>query len=348
MTTEAEIRALFKSQAASCDRLGSPFTARLLEGLGERLDDSSATGHTILNWQQQSGNLTADALPLRLSGALSGLVRAGNLPDLAKYYPPHPLDVSGLIPAALKAIQSADQSILGWLESAPQTNEVARAALVYPGLMQVAAVTGLPMEVWEVGTSGGLNLNLDRFAYVLGGQSFGDTDSDVRLQPDWTGPAPTGPKPQIVARKGCDLNPLDPRDADNASRLLSYIWPDQSARIARTEAAIAIANTHPIQLDTADAADWVEQNLATPAPSGRGRVLFHTIAHQYFPNAVQARIETALHSAGAKATDEAPLGWLAFEFEGNDPLVTLRMWPGGKRRVLARADPHVRAVEWLA
>ena len=64
-----------------------------------------------------------------------------------------------------------------------------------------------------------------------------------------------------------DLHPLDVTKAADRERLLAYIWADQAERLARTEAAIAIAAADPPLLDRGDAADWLEAQL-DPAPRG--------------------------------------------------------------------------------
>ena len=52
-----------EAQAAMCDALGSPFSAKVCRALAEGLDRSTATGRRALGWP---GNATADALALRL------------------------------------------------------------------------------------------------------------------------------------------------------------------------------------------------------------------------------------------------------------------------------------------
>src|SRR6188768_2606982 len=74
-----------EAQAATCDALGSPFSANVCRALAEGLDRSTATGRRALGWP---GNATADALALRLLGALHALVLSGADDGLAAVYPP--------------------------------------------------------------------------------------------------------------------------------------------------------------------------------------------------------------------------------------------------------------------
>jgi hypothetical protein len=342
--SEAAVREAFAAQARWCDQLGSPFTARLMRAADRALGRDTASGRAILDWAGPPDAL-GDSVPLRLAGALHGLVRAGRLPALAALYPPHPPPDEGRLAEALAAaLAAADSDILAWLSFAPQTNEVARSGALYPGLMTVAEETGLPLALFEVGASAGLNLQSRRFAYDLGGRACGDPDSLVRLAPAWSGPPPAGPDPAVVARRGCDLAPIDVRDPGQAARLAAYVWPDQPERLARLSAAIAIARADPPRLDRTDAATWVEAHLAPQA--GEARVLVHSIAYQYFPERQQLRIAAHMARAGERASAGAPLAWLAFEQDGAGPSLALTLWPGGARRVLATADAHARAVSW--
>ena len=168
MQNQTKIQNIFDEQAHWCEKLGSPFTACLLKGLGKNLDHSTATGSKILNWVGQP-NATGDAVALRLAGALHGLVRAGVLPALSAYYPPHPLpDEKELAGAAMAAIAQADAQICAWLEFAPQTNEVARSSLLYTGMRVITEQTSLLLALFELGASAGLNLMLTDFPIRLG------------------------------------------------------------------------------------------------------------------------------------------------------------------------------------
>ncbi|MBY8975168.1 DUF2332 family protein [Rhodobacteraceae bacterium NNCM2] len=356
MEIQEQVRHAFAQQGVWCARLGSPFTALLMEVLGQALDRQSATGRRVLDW---SGDPTAagDSVPLRLAGALNALVRKGRLPDLAALYPPNDLPTPEVLASvAMTAIAEADAEIAAFLDFAPQTNEVARSGILYPGFIEIAARTGLPLRLFEVGASSGLNLIADRYAYRLGDVTRGKAGSPVRLAPAWEGAAPEGLEPQILSRRGCDLNPLDLADGAARERMLAYIWPDQPARLARIEAAIGLALQGLPQIDKADAAAWVEERITPDPEPGAVRVLFHSIAFQYFPADVQARIRSHMARMGEAATGEAPLAWLSFEVGGEvggevagegGPELSLTLWPGGERRILARADAHVRQVTWL-
>jgi hypothetical protein len=151
----------------------------------------------------------------------------------------------------------------------------------------------------------------------------------------------------VTERAGVDLNPLDP--VTDRLRLLSYIWPDQTERLARTEAALDAAARLRPPVARGDAIDWLAHRLATPRP-GRLHLVCHTVAWQYFPAEAQARGRALLAEAGARATPEAPLAHLGMEADGQEPgaAVNLTLWPGGHSEPLGRADFHGRWLTWSA
>ncbi len=342
--TEASVRAAFGKQAEWAAKLDSAFMVRLCTLLGGRLDRSTEAGRRVLGWPEEADPF-GDALPLRLTGGLHALVRRGDAPGLAACYPPNPLPDDETLWAALAPVL-AEPDLLPWLDGAPQTNEVGRSAVLMSGLLVVARLFPQPMELLELGASAGLNLLLDRYGYDLGGLATGDPGSPVQLRPAWKGAPPPDAPVRVVRRRGVDLNPLDARrDGD---RLLAYVWPDQSLRLARLEAALAIAAAEPPQVEPGDAAGWLEARLAERQPAGTTRVVLHSIAFHYFPEESQARIAAAMEAAGAAATPEAPLAWLRYEFDQDDKAaLRLRTWPG-EDRLLAWCHPHGAEVEWVA
>ncbi len=344
---EKGVRAAFADQAGWAERLGSPFMARLTAILEARLDRETEVGRRLLNWpgRPEAG---ADNVPLRLCGGLHALVRSGAIPKLAAFYPPNePADEEAFGAAIEAALREADADLLPWLDSPPQTNEVGRSAVLMAGLLVIADRFPLPMHLLELGASAGLNMLLDHYAYDLGGLAAGAADSPLRLAPEWKGTPPPATEVKIEARAGVDLRPMDPlRDRE---RLLAYVWPDQPDRIRKLEAALAVAERHPPAVEQGDAADWLEARLAVPPTPERTRVVLHSIAFQYFPAAVQARIAAKIEAAGTEASEQAPLAWLRFEMVPgeNKPSLRLRLWPNGEDRLLAWCHPHCCAIRWV-
>ncbi|MEA3053865.1 MAG: hypothetical protein QOG72_2768 [Sphingomonadales bacterium] len=343
--TEAAVRSAFARQAHWAEKLDSPFMVRLCALLGERLDRTSALGRRVLDWPGNADSFT-DALPLRLTGGLHALVRRGDAPGLAGCYPPNALPDEETMWAALAPVL-AEPDLLPWLDSAPQTNEVGRSAVLMSGLLVVADLYPRPIELLELGASAGLNLVLDRYGYDLGGVRAGDRDSPLQLRPEWKGLPPPDAPVKVERRRGVDLNPLDARrDGD---RLLAYVWPDQIRRLAQLEEALAIAAEDPPQIEPGDAAAWTEARLGEPPAPGATRVVLHSVAFQYFPKETQKRIAAALERAGAAATLASPLAWLRYEHDEGDERITLRLraWPGGEERLLAHCHPHGSSIRWL-
>lgn len=336
-------------QAHWCAALGSPFMAGLCSLIADRLDPATPLGRRLDAWP---GNPQDDALMLRLAGGLHARVRAGKAPALAAHYPPNPTPDPGTLWAALAPLL-AGKALLPWLDSAPQTNEVARSAVLMGGFLTIAAETGLPLALLEAGCSAGLNLVPDRYRFRLGQLDTG-ADSCLQLEPVWAGPSPPDAPLHIDSRAGVDLNPLDVADPAQRARLLAYVWPDQPQRLDRMARAMAITAEDPPEIVAGDAAPFVEAR-ANPR-NGVATTLFHSIAFQYFPPDTQARIRAHMEQAGARATRDAPLAWLRFEMDTSvpstddtqAPTLRLTLWPGGEDRLLAHAHPHGKLVQWLA
>jgi hypothetical protein len=341
---ESEVRAAFSQQASFCRSLGSEITATVLDTVAEKLSHDTQCGQRLLSW---SGDPTssADNVTLRMAGGLHALARSGIDPKLAAAY----RDQNKIDRAVADALVAHDAYLLPWLDNAPQTNEVGRAAIVMAGLHVAAARYPFPVELLELGSSAGLVLNLNHYRYDLGGLDTGDHDSPLLLAPAWKGTPPPGAEVKITQRHGVDLNPIDLSSTGAAERLTAYVWPDQPKRLAIAETAIRLAQAAPPPIEQADAASWTEARLAGPQEDGVMRILFHTIAFQYFPEDQQQRIRAAMAQAGAAASETRPFGWLSFEFveESNAYELHLTLYPGDEKLHLANAHPHVASVAWL-
>ncbi len=333
-------------QAGFCESLGAPFTSELCRLLAGRLPPDSELGRRLDNWP---GNPNADALVLRLTGGLHAAVLGGTAPALAACYPPAPMPAEDKLWQAIAPVLAAP-GFAGWLDSAPQTNEVGRTGPLAAGMLAIAAETGLPLSLLELGASAGLNLLPDRYDLRLGGTRAGDPGAALSIDPLWEGAAPPAVRLRIADRAGVDLSPLDVCNPVETRRMLAYVWPDQPARLQRMRTAIAIAATAPPLLVQGDAAAFVEAR-AVPV-EGVATTVFHSIAFQYFPPGTQRRIAEHMAGAGSAATAEAPLAWLSYEMSDprhpGAPELRLTLWPGGADRLLGIGHPHGHSLRWLA
>lgn len=325
------VAAAFAHQARACAALGSPLTAQLCRTLPQVLADGPVADR-VLGWTGDPST-AADSLPLRLCGALHALVLTGQAPDLARAY-----DGGVVDPALLRRVlDDHAETILSWLDSPPQTNEVARSAALIGAARFLSALSPLPLRLLELGASAGLNLNFDRY-------HLGTGETGVVLTPEWRGAMPQG-SVTVASRRGVDLNPLDP-DRDGL-RLMAYCWADQHDRMARLRAALDLARRDPPQVDRGDAGAWLADRLAKPVPD-RLTLVYHTVAAQYFPPATAQACTDALSQAGRTATPSAPVAHLRMEADGGEgAALDLTLWDGTRRDwSLGRADFHGRWIDW--
>jgi hypothetical protein len=271
------------------------------------------------------------ALALRLMGAVHRLVLSGDAPDLTSHDP---------WPTFLEILRERRDDLRELIEHPVQTNETARCAALLGGFLEIARATGLPLRLLEVGASAGLNLAFDRYRYELGDERWGPEDSPVTIRAALTGRPPLGTPLEVTSRAGCDLRPLDPRDPDDRLTLTSYVWADQTERLARLRAALDVAARGGIEVDRAGAGEWTEAKLRD-APPGVASVVFHSIVMQYLPADERERFEEAVRSA------PGTVAWLRMEPAADELTdVRLTLFPGGEERLLARAGYHGDPVVW--
>src|SRR5690349_15899290 len=126
-----------------------------------------------------------------------------------------PREPEGGPAAFVDLVEDEPDDVREWLDRAPQTNEVGRATALYGGLLQLPG--GLPVRLAEIGSSGGLNLRADRFAYLDdAGRRFGDPAAHVVLDAAWRGRSLTDVPVEVVERLGSDLHPVDPSTTGDA------------------------------------------------------------------------------------------------------------------------------------
>lgn len=343
MTQQTDLREAFEVQAGNNDRLDSPFTARILRLLATHLAPGTPLTDRMYDWGGNTGAF-GQSVPLRFLAGLHALVLTKQCPELVAVYPPNAAPDDTTLWAAIDCAMTAHPDVLDhWLNNPPQTNEVRRAAVMIAAGHYLAARYNLPIEMLELGASGGLNLMWDHFALMIPGARLGPDDAPVVLMPDWRGDTPTGVPPHITARRGVDLIPLDAHDPEDALRLQSYLWADQPERLTRTRAALSVFDA---VVDQGDAAEWLELHLAGNR-TDHLTLIYHTIAWQYFPVATQTRCLSAIRSAGQRG----PIAHLSMEadaVQGQGAAIILTLWPEGEKLTLGRVDFHGRWVDWTA
>lgn len=193
--------------------------------------------------------------------------------ELAAYYPSLGGDRApddGLVEAFDAFVAAHRERIEALLSTGEtQTNEVLRSAQLFPAFGWAQACTRRPLGLIEAGTSAGLLLHPDRYAYVYefedgselaAGSGSADGVPVLRCRAEGEpGPARKALEPfvakelRIGSRVGLDLNPLDPAEPADAAWLKALVWPEHAERRARLDAALAHAARRPVRLRKGDA-----------------------------------------------------------------------------------------------
>jgi len=319
--------------------------------------------------------------------AVHRLVIADPVCDLAHYYPTVGGEY-GVDDAAWPTFRSfvldrADRVRDIVATRTTQTNEVRRAALLYPAVALAAKQAGSisnkagPIGLLEVGTSAGLLLGLDRYGYryqaadgeqVAGGPTKAPLVLHSVLGLAGGAKRPALPKNLAVAAKvGLDLRPVDLTDDEQLAWLEACVWADQPERVRLlNQAALAQTKDRPAFV----AGDLVD-DLAAAAdriPAELPLVVFNSHVLPYVSATRRADFVAALGELAARR----PLWWISQESyeaglnlvlpdradlsfdrtSGATPSGTLGLvrWVQGRPEAvaLARTAFHGERIVWLA
>ncbi len=253
-----------------------------------------------------------------------------------------------------------------------QTNEVGRCTGLLPGLCHVASQYGWqePLSLLDLGTSAGLNLLFDDYAYTYRSAAGGDVltigaaDAGVALECSVRDDLTALPElrlPAMTERVGLDLSPVDPFSEDEARWLLACQWPDNPARFGRLRGALANVRTsaHPPRLERGDMVTDLPRVAAT-VPGTGPLVVFHSWVAAYLDEAQQRTLTEEVSALGAHRpvhhlycespfeTPGLPTPPSPVPRDGPDLATTLvHIGPGGARPVrLADTHPHGYWIRW--
>lgn len=258
-------------------------------------------------------------------------------------------DVGDPTAALAFAVARADAVREVMLTRSTQTNEPARCAVLLPAL---ALLPG-PLALLEVGASAGLCLLYDRYRYAYtddSGLALAIGSGALALPCEVAGVPLPDRVPEITARLGLDLNPLDAGDPDVARWLRCLVWPEHTERAERLDRALALAAADPPRVLRGSAPQDLPDavvRLRSEAP-GATVVVLHSATVAYLEPAERRRFaqvcdDLAVHRLGLEGA--VPTGDLGVDLPDGD-------WGGQfllslDDAVLGHADPHGRALAWL-
>ncbi len=362
----------FRAFAATVERDGGRTYPAICRGIADDADVLSLLDGAPLPQRR----------PLLLLAAVHSLLLAGAEHALAAYYdtvalvrgtpyaPPAGGDVTAAFVDFCRVHRAEVEQLVATRST--QTNEVGRCTGLLPGLCLIAAQYGWaePLSLLDLGTSAGLNLLFDDYAYIYRAAgdgavlTAGAARSEVVLEctaRDDLTYLPEFRLPRMAERVGLDLSPVDPFSDDEARWLQACQWPDNPVRFERLRAALANvrASAHPPRLERANMLTDLPEVAATLAGHGP-LVVFHSWVAAYLSEAEQralaeqvaaldgARPVHYLYCESPFETPGLPTPPSPVPREGPDLATTLvHVGPGGAPAVrLADTHPHGYWIRW--
>lgn len=318
------------TQAESCALLGSPLSAEVLTALDELAHGGSLTAMLLPHGWVRGGDL----IGLRLLAAAHRLVLTRQAPALAAFYPTTggsvPTDHAGRVAlreALAEAFAAHPHSVADSLARVPQSNETGRGLPLRGALSRVAAAHGLPIRLHELAASAGLNLRVDAMPWAH---------------------VPMWPSIQIVERAGCDLHPLDVNRPCDRLILASYVWGDDLPRFERLRSALSIARRIPATLKPVGAGPYMQALTHSEPVRGQALVIWHSATWCYLDRQSRVEIRAALRKLGNKATPNAPVIHVSWEWQRDAPdpsrsyALVARSWPAAGAWAPWRAGTSVQ------
>ncbi|GAA1726849.1 DUF2332 domain-containing protein [Microbacterium paludicola] len=239
------------------------------------------------------------------------------------------------------------------LTHATQTNEAGRLGALLPALALAAGQR--PLALIEVGASAGLCLLPDRWAYrwrTPMGEHILGAPGEPELATEVTGPARLPlERPQVLWRRGLDLDPIDVRDDEQVRWLETLVWPEQHDRLARLRAGVTLARQDPPPVVRGDLRADLDALIRQAHEETDGRaavVVFHSVVLMYLDEQDRRAFAADMRERVA----EGRCRWVGLEASGVIPGMSADAPPaqlllGIDGEQVAFADQHGRSLHWL-
>jgi hypothetical protein len=289
---------------------------RLVPQIASLLDDR-VHGRAVLSsmqraWRNREFRAYYER-PLLLFAALRG--------DAIADGPSHPLhaalrdsapDADAITEAALRSALDASRTGL-WTTLGlrrVQTNDASRAlAWLWPAAIAGCSDGARPLVLVDVGCSAGLNLTADALPHIWTKSTGGSLDMALN--------------PKVVDRLGLDERPLDASRAEDARWLHACVWPGETARLERLDAAIATfrgARERGERLEVvrrhAIATPALVRAAAAAAPANALTIVYQTMMSGYLDAETRAAFEGGLHQLVVSSPQGSVL-WADLEVTGS-------------------------------
>jgi hypothetical protein len=196
-----------------------------------------------------------------------------------------------------------------------QTNQVRRAVGLRLALAAInPSISDRRAHLLEVGSSAGLLLRHARYGYCVGDKCFGDQASPVQLATERRSARPVPDLdaiPELASTTGINLHPLDPAADADRRWLQALVWPEDHAKAALLDDALALAAETPVDIRAGDAVDLVPRWSAA-LPAGEPRIVCHCATRMHVPIERRATFDHAIDDVGS----DGPLYRIAIEGDG--------------------------------
>ncbi|SDL63570.1 hypothetical protein SAMN05216244_0208 [Sediminibacillus halophilus] len=185
------------------------------------------------------------------------------------------------------------------IEKLVQTNEVRRCTYLYPIFCHIYRQTKQPLSLIELGSSAGLQLLWDKYAYRYdNGSIVGNANAQLVLTAEMRGgqlPLLIKESPPVAKRIGVDLHINHLNDPEDYAWLKALIWPEHHTRRTAFEQAVVQWENEAsnLTLMEGNGVDLLEE-VAAGIPLDSTICVFHTHVANQIPTSEKKKLKDCI------------------------------------------------------